>query len=79
MAPREFSADRGPLPLLILPRGETAALVGASERSGRRMVSALVEAGVLTAESSRAPLKLAFPAALAGRWMPGLFPEMTAG
>jgi Fic family protein len=62
-----------------LPRGETAATVGASERSARRVVSALLDAGVLTSESSRAPLKLAFPAALAGRWMPGLFPEMTAG
>ena len=26
-------------------------------------------------ESARAPLHLAFPAALASRWMPGLFPE----
>ena len=30
--------------------------------------------GVLVSESSRAPLRLAFPAALASRWMPGLFP-----
>jgi hypothetical protein len=30
---------------------------------------------VLTSESTRAPLRLAFPAALAHRWMPGLFPE----
>jgi len=62
-----------------LPRGETAAVAGTSDRSARRIVSALLEAGVLTSESSRAPLKLAFPAALAGRWMPGLFPELTAG
>jgi len=26
-------------------------------------------------ESTRAPLRLAFPATLAARWMPGLFPE----
>jgi hypothetical protein len=25
--------------------------------------------------SPRAPLRLVFPAALASRWMPGLFPE----
>jgi len=29
----------------------------------------------LVSESSRAPLRLAFPAALASRWMPGLFPD----
>jgi len=35
----------------------------------------LIEAGVLTSENSRASLRLAFPAKLAGRWMPGLFPD----
>lgn len=58
-----------------LPRGETPGITGGSERTARRAVSALIEAGVLTSESSRAPLKLVFPAALASRWMPGLFPE----
>ena len=58
-----------------LPRGDAPGVVGASERSARRIVSALIEQGVLTSESSRAPLRLAFPAALASRWMPGLFPE----
>jgi hypothetical protein len=58
-----------------LPRGEAAGVVGASERHARRIVSTLIERGVLTAESARAPLRLVFPAALASRWMPGLFPE----
>lgn len=58
-----------------LPRGDVANLLGTSARHTRRVVSALVERGVLVSESSRAPLRLAFPAALAGRWMPGLFPE----
>jgi Fic family protein len=58
-----------------LPRADAAAAVGASERSARRVVSALAGAGVLTSESSRAPLRLAFPARLASRWMPGLFPD----
>jgi Fic family protein len=61
-----------------LPRGETASIVGGSERNARRVVAALIDAGVLKSESSRAPLVLAFPAALAGRWMPGLFPEKTS-
>ena len=58
-----------------LPRGDAAGVVGASERHARRIVSALVERGVLTADSARAPLRLVFPATLASRWMPGLFPE----
>ena len=60
-----------------LPRGDSAAIIGTGERQARRIVSALIERGVLTAESPRAPLRLAFPAALATRWMPGLFPERT--
>ncbi|MDE0281164.1 MAG: Fic family protein [Gammaproteobacteria bacterium] len=58
-----------------LPRGDVAGLLGASERSARRITSALIDHGVLTSTSSRAPLHLAFPAKLALRWMPGLFPE----
>lgn len=58
-----------------LGRGEVAALLGASARHARRVTAALIARGVLVADSSRAPLRLAFPAALAPRWLPGLFPE----
>lgn len=58
-----------------LPRGDVADVVGAGDRQARRIVSALAEYEVIVSESSRAPLKLAFPAKLASRWMPGLFPE----
>jgi Fic family protein len=58
-----------------LPRADAASAVGATERHARRIVSALTERGVLTADGVRAPLRLVFPAALASRWMPGLFPE----
>jgi hypothetical protein len=58
-----------------LPRGDAAGIVGTGERQARRVVSGLTEYGVLVSESSRAPLRLAFPAVLASRWMPGLFPE----
>jgi Fic family protein len=61
-----------------LPRSETTNIVDASERSARRVVSTLIDHGVLTSESTRAPLRLAFPATLASRWMPGLFPEKTS-
>ena len=61
-----------------LPRGDAADIVGTGDRQARRVVSALSDRGVLVSESSRAPLRLAFPAALASRWMPGLFPDRTA-
>ena len=62
-----------------LPRGDAATILGTGERQARRVVSALIERGVLVSESTRAPLRLAFPAALASRWMPGLFPERAGG
>ncbi|MDZ7751416.1 MAG: Fic family protein [Gammaproteobacteria bacterium] len=60
-----------------VPRGDTAGIVGTGDRQARRIVSALLEADVLTSASPRAPLRLAFPAKLASRWLPGLFPEQT--
>lgn len=59
-----------------LGRGEVADVLGVSERTARRITSALIGIDALSAESSRAPLRLAFPATLAGHWMPGLFPEV---
>ena len=58
-----------------LPRGEVSELTGTGDRQARRIVAVLHEAGILSAASTRAPLRIAFPAALASRWMPGLFPE----
>jgi len=58
-----------------LARADVAELVGTGERQARRFVASLTDAGVLISESTRAPLRLAFPATLAARWMPGLFPE----
>lgn len=50
-----------------------SSLLAVTPRHGRRVVSSLVEKGVLVSAGPRDPLRLAFPAALAGRWMPGLF------
>lgn len=58
-----------------LPRGDVAAATGVVDRHARRVVSALVDRGVLASDSPRAPFRLVFPAILASRWMPGLFPE----
>lgn len=58
-----------------ISRGDVADLLGITPRHARRIVASLVDYGVLTSESPRASLRLTFPAALAPRWMPGLFPE----
>jgi len=60
-----------------LPKAEVARVLGSSSRNARRVTSVLTDKGVLVSDSLRAPLRLAFPAALAARWMPGLFPEFS--
>jgi len=61
-----------------LPRGEVADLLRLTPRHARRIVSPLIDRGVLILDGPRAALRLAFPAALTSRWMPGLFPEREA-
>lgn len=58
-----------------IERGEVESILGTSDRTARRVTSALLEAGALSSTSTRAPFKLAFPAKYSGRWMPGLFPD----
>lgn len=60
-----------------LPRGDVPGILGIGERQSRRVVAALIDHGVVVSESLRSPLRLTFPARLASRWMPGLFPEKT--
>ena len=60
-----------------LPRGDVGGILGLTSRHARRIVSALIERGVFVSKGPRDPLMLALPAALASRWMPGLFPERT--
>lgn len=58
-----------------LPRGEVGELLGLTPRHARRIVSELLTREVLVSKGPRDPLMLAFPATLASRWMPGLFPD----
>ena len=58
-----------------LPRGDVVDLLGTSSRTASRVVSGLINHNVVKSETSKAPLRINFPAALAPRWMPGLFPE----
>ena len=59
-----------------VPRGEVASMLGISPRSGRDIVSSLIERGVLTSDTAYGALRILFPAKLANRWMPDLFPEV---
>jgi hypothetical protein len=58
-----------------LPRGEAGELLGTSDRTARRIVAALIDQGVVTSDTPKGDLHITFPARLASRWMPGLFPE----
>lgn len=57
-----------------LDRGRVPGLIDASERTARRVVSALLEKKLLMAESHRAPLRLGFPIDVVERWFPRLYP-----
>lgn len=58
-----------------VPRSNIPSILGVSDRAARRVTGALIETGAIASDSTRAPLRLVFPASLAGRWMPGLFPD----
>jgi Fic family protein len=58
-----------------LPRADVAMTVGSTERHARRVVAALSDRGVIASNGPRDPWHLVFPAGLASRWMPGLFPD----
>jgi len=62
--------DRGEL-----NRAEVSDILGVSDRSSQRITRALLDKGVIKSRSTRSPFELAFPAAIAARWLPGLFPE----
>lgn len=58
-----------------VPRGDLPGLLGVSERQARRITSSLMKQEVIISDNIRTPLRLSFPARLASRIMPGLFPE----
>lgn len=58
-----------------LPKSEVASVLGQSERSGRDATKALSKQGIITSVGARGDWQLAFPARLAARITPGLFPD----
>jgi Fic family protein len=61
-----------------LDRGRVPALIDASERTARRVMSALVEKRLLVSASHKAPLRLGFPIDVVERWLPRLYPMGTS-
>jgi Fic family protein len=62
----------------ILERKDLPGFVGTDDRQARRIAQPLVEIGLIRSTSTRAPYALAFPAKLAPRLMPGLYPGILA-
>ena len=66
-------------PILVhgqLQRKDAAEVTGADQRKARRMTSLLDRRGIIAAPTHKAPFRIAFPAALAPRLMPGLYPRL---
>lgn len=56
-------------------RAKVPSITGYEERAARKITSSLLDRGMLTAASQRAPLRLAFPTDVAERWFPNLYPS----
>jgi Fic family protein len=71
---RSFAVLREALLSGELERGRVPGLIDASERTARRVISALVEKRLLVSGSHKAPLRLGFPIDVVERWFPKLYP-----
>lgn len=70
---RSFALLREALIAGDLERGRVPRLIDVSERTGRRVISALVEKRLLVSESHKAPLRLGFPPEAVERWFPAAY------
>ena len=58
-----------------IERSRFVAMTGLGERTGRRVLTSLLDCGVLSAESPRGPIAFALPLASLGYLFPNLWPE----
>jgi Fic family protein len=58
-----------------IARGEAARITGKPVRTASRIVAALLERNLLTSETPKGALRIAFPAKAAGYYFPRLYPE----
>ena len=73
---RSFAILREALLSGELERGRVPTLIDASERTARRVISALLQKGLLVSQSHKTPLRLAFPIDVVGRWFPNVYPQL---
>jgi len=71
---RSFAVLREALLAGELERGRVPTLIDTSERTARRVISALIEKRLLVSGSHKAPLRLGFPIDVVERWFPRLYP-----
>ncbi|MBV6418206.1 MAG: hypothetical protein CMLOHMNK_03005 [Steroidobacteraceae bacterium] len=71
---RSFAVLREALLAGDLERGRVPLLIDTSERTARRVISALIERRLLVSGSHKAPLRLGFPIDVVERWFPKLYP-----
>ena len=57
-----------------LARSDLPDILGVDARQARRIAQPLLKSGIIRALDNRAPYELTFPATLANRLMPGLYP-----
>ncbi len=58
-----------------VPRGEAARITGRPERTARRILKSLLDKKLLFANTEKGPVRLFFPASVAGYYFPRLYPE----
>lgn len=73
---RSFAVLREALFSGEVERGRVPRLIDVSERTARRVISALLDKRLLVAETHRAPLRLEFPIDVVERWFPKLYPNL---
>jgi len=56
------------------PRGEASRIVGASDRTGRSILTLAIEAGLLVSDTPKAAVRLSLPAKVHETYFPQLFP-----
>jgi len=57
-----------------IPRGEVARIIGVSPRTAQTVTGRLLRTGLLVSDSPKGPVRLGFPSAAAGSYLPNLFP-----
>jgi Fic family protein len=56
------------------PRGEAGRIVGASDRTGRSVLTLAIDAGLLVSNTPKAPVRLGLPSKVHETYFPQLFP-----